>query len=140
MKNGNGSRSPASRPRRRRIVIGAALALSGCGFAFKRPPELSFQTIQLAGFAPRSPLAVELRTHLEASPTTRVVDTAGQVILQALSESREKVVVAPILASFLLLGFFPKPVLDLVNPAVDRTLSIVGVTDPTPTNASGSAQ
>ena len=51
---------------------------------------------------------------------------------------REKVVVAPIIASFLLLGFFPKPVLDLVNPAVDRTLQIVGVSDPTPANASGS--
>ena len=51
---------------------------------------------------------------------------------------REKVVVAPIIASFLLLGFFPKPVLDLVNPAVDRTLQIVGVTDPLPANASGS--
>ncbi|MFQ6172335.1 NADH-quinone oxidoreductase subunit M [Oryzobacter sp. R7] len=53
---------------------------------------------------------------------------------------REKVVVAPIIASFVLLGFYPKPVLDLVNPAVDRTLQIVGVTDPAPANASGSAQ
>ena len=51
---------------------------------------------------------------------------------------REKVVVAPIIASFLFLGFFPKPVLDLVNPAVDRTLQIVGVADPAPANASGS--
>jgi NADH-quinone oxidoreductase subunit M len=51
---------------------------------------------------------------------------------------REKVVVAPIILSFLLLGFFPKPVLDLVNPAVDRTLQIVGVSDPLPANASGS--
>ena len=51
---------------------------------------------------------------------------------------RERVVVAPLIASFLLLGFFPKPVLDLVNPAVDRTLQIVGVTDPLPANASGS--
>ena len=51
---------------------------------------------------------------------------------------REKAVVAPIIASFLLLGFFPKPVLDLVNPAVDRTLQIVGVSDPAPANASGS--
>ena len=51
---------------------------------------------------------------------------------------REKVVVAPIIASFLFLGFFPKPVLDLVNPAVDRTLQIVGVSDPAPANASGS--
>ena len=53
---------------------------------------------------------------------------------------REKLVVAPIIASFLLLGFFPKPVLDLVKPAVGKTLELVGVTDPAPTNASGSAQ
>ena len=53
---------------------------------------------------------------------------------------REKVVVVPIIASFLLLGFFPKPVLDILNPAVDRTLVYVGVTDPTPTNASGSTK
>ncbi|MGZ5401079.1 MAG: NADH-quinone oxidoreductase subunit M, partial [Nocardioides sp.] len=51
---------------------------------------------------------------------------------------REKVVVAPIILSFVLLGVFPKPVLDLVNPAVDRTLQIVGVSDPLPANASGS--
>ncbi len=53
---------------------------------------------------------------------------------------REKLVVAPIMASFLLLGFFPKPVLDLVNPAVSKTLELVGATDPAATNASGSAQ
>ena len=81
---------------RRRLLLGAAVTLSGCGFALKRTPELSFKTIQLTGFAPRSPLAVELRMNLEASPTTRVVESAGeaQVVLQALSESREKVVVA----------------------------------------------
>ncbi len=81
---------------RRRLLLGAALTLSGCGFALKRPPELSFKTIQLAGFAPRSPLAVELQMHIDASPTTRVVEAASeaQVVLQALSESREKVVVA----------------------------------------------
>jgi LPS-assembly lipoprotein len=81
---------------RRRLLLGAAVMLSGCGFALKRPPELSFRTIQLTGFAARSPLAAELRRDLEASPTTRVVESASeaQVILQALSEAREKVVVA----------------------------------------------
>jgi NADH-quinone oxidoreductase subunit M len=48
---------------------------------------------------------------------------------------REKWVVAPLIAAFLVLGFFPKPVLDVINPAVARTLSYVGVTDPAPTNA-----
>ena len=81
---------------RRRLLLGAAVLLSGCGFAFKRAPELSFKTIQLAGFPARSPLAAELRSQLEASPTTHVVESVSeaQVVLQALSEAREKVVVA----------------------------------------------
>ena len=54
---------------------------------------------------------------------------------------REKVVVVPIIASFVLLGFYPKPVLDVLNPAVERTLQIVGVTDPPPAvNATESAK
>jgi LPS-assembly lipoprotein len=81
---------------RRRTLLGAAFALAGCGFELKRPPELSFRTIQLTGFAPRSQLVTELKQNIEAGPTTRVVDAAkdAQVVLQALGESREKVVVA----------------------------------------------
>ncbi|HEX4236137.1 MAG TPA: LPS assembly lipoprotein LptE [Caldimonas sp.] len=81
---------------RRRIALGAALMLAGCGFELKRPPALGFGTIQLSGFAPRSPLAAELKTSLDASPTTHVVEAGqgAQVVLQALTESREKVVVA----------------------------------------------
>jgi NADH-quinone oxidoreductase subunit M len=45
---------------------------------------------------------------------------------------RERWVVAPLIAAFLVLGFYPKPVLDVINPAVARTLNYVGVTDPLP--------
>ena len=57
---------------------------------------LAFQTIQLTGFTPRSPLAAELKTNIDATPATRVVEAAkdAQVVLQALGEAREKVVVA----------------------------------------------
>ena len=48
---------------------------------------------------------------------------------------RETVVVAPLIALILLLGFYPKPVLDVINPAVEATLSDVGKTDPAPTAA-----
>jgi NADH-quinone oxidoreductase subunit M len=47
---------------------------------------------------------------------------------------RERWVVAPLIAVFLVLGFYPKPVLDVINPAVARTLHYVGVTDPAPTH------
>ena len=81
---------------RRRLLLGAAVSLAGCGFELKRPPELNFKTIQLAGFAPRSQLAIELKQNIESGPTTRVVEAGkdAQVVLQSLGESREKVVVA----------------------------------------------
>ena len=48
-------------------------------------------------------------------------------------DAREAFVVAPLVAVIIALGFFPKPVLDVLNPAVDRTMTQVGVTDPEPT-------
>jgi NADH-quinone oxidoreductase subunit M len=54
---------------------------------------------------------------------------------------REKLVVAPLIALLVVLGFYPKPALDLLNPAVSKTLTFVGVEDPAPTNAAdGSAK
>ena len=45
---------------------------------------------------------------------------------------REKAVVAPVVVALVVLGFFPKPVLDTLDPAVERTLQIVGVSDRAP--------
>ena len=45
---------------------------------------------------------------------------------------RETWVVAPLIAVIIALGFFPKPLLDVINPAVARTMQQVGVTDPEP--------
>ncbi|MGW7020401.1 NADH-quinone oxidoreductase subunit M [Streptomyces decoyicus] len=46
---------------------------------------------------------------------------------------RELVVVAPLIALLLFLGVYPKPLTDLVNPAVGHTLSVVDKKDPQPT-------
>lgn len=46
---------------------------------------------------------------------------------------RELAVVVPLLAALVFLGLYPKPVLDLVNPAVSQTLSTIGKQDPAPT-------
>jgi NADH-quinone oxidoreductase subunit M len=46
---------------------------------------------------------------------------------------REKVVVAPLILLLILLGFYPKPVTDVINPAVQATMQDVGTTDPGPT-------
>ena len=45
---------------------------------------------------------------------------------------REAWVVAPLIAVIIALGFYPKPLLDVINPAVTRTMHQVGVTDPRP--------
>jgi len=76
------------------LVACAALALAGCGFELRRPPTFAFHSIALTGFAPRSPLATELRRVLARSVT--VVDVPGQadVVLQATSDERGKGVVA----------------------------------------------
>jgi NADH-quinone oxidoreductase subunit M len=49
-------------------------------------------------------------------------------------QKREAWVVAPVIAILLVLGLFPKPVLDVISPAVARTMHQVGVTDPKPTD------
>ncbi|MFE1772487.1 NADH-quinone oxidoreductase subunit M [Streptomyces sp. NPDC059008] len=46
---------------------------------------------------------------------------------------RELVVVAPLIALLIFLGVYPKPLTDIVNPAVDHTLSVVDKQDPKPT-------
>ncbi|WP_066641393.1 NADH-quinone oxidoreductase subunit M [Serinicoccus hydrothermalis] len=52
---------------------------------------------------------------------------------------REKWVVAPIIAAFLVLGFYPQPVLDLLQPAVEQSMQTVGITDVSPTVDTGLA-
>lgn len=45
---------------------------------------------------------------------------------------REIAVLVPLVALILLLGFYPQPVLDVINPSVGATLSEVGLSDPVP--------
>jgi NADH-quinone oxidoreductase subunit M len=52
---------------------------------------------------------------------------------------REITAVAPLLVLIVALGFFPKPLLDVINPSVDRTMSQVGTEDPQPKVTEGEA-
>jgi NADH-quinone oxidoreductase subunit M len=47
-------------------------------------------------------------------------------------KGREVTALAPVVLLTIVLGVFPAPVFNVVNPAVERTLQIVGVTDPPP--------
>ncbi|MEQ0764974.1 proton-conducting transporter membrane subunit, partial [Mycobacterium tuberculosis] len=48
---------------------------------------------------------------------------------------REMIVVAPLIALLLVLGVYPKPVLDIINPAVENTMTTIGQHDPAPSVA-----
>ncbi|MCF6389027.1 NADH-quinone oxidoreductase subunit M [Mycobacterium sp. MBM] len=65
--------------------------------------------------------------------------TAGNESVRDLIP-RELVVVAPLIALLLALGVYPKPALDVINPAVDHTLTTIDVRDPAPATAEGSAK
>src|SRR3984893_16020668 len=52
---------------------------------------------------------------------------------------REILVVAPLIALLLVLGIYPKPVLDIINPAVGNTMATIGQHDPAPIVRPGTA-
>ena len=46
---------------------------------------------------------------------------------------REKIAIAPVIAIILVLGFYPSPLLNVINPAAQHTISKAGFSDPLPT-------
>lgn len=62
--------------------------------------------------------------------------TSGNEELSDLN-LREKVAIAPVVAIIIALGFYPSPLLNLINPAASATVSALGFTDPTPNVAPG---
>ena len=45
---------------------------------------------------------------------------------------REKVAIAPVIVALVLLGFYPKPAIHIINPMTSQVLTQVHVSDPTP--------
>jgi LPS-assembly lipoprotein len=80
--------------RRHLLTLASATALTACGFELRRPARVSFGSITLEGFAPRSALADELRRVL--AQQVRVLDGTAKadVVLNALLDQRERSVVA----------------------------------------------
>ena len=81
---------------RRAVLLAVpALLLSACGFELRRGPTLPFRSLALVGFAPMSPLAGVLRQQLAAIDLLLVEEPArAEAVLEALSDAREKSVVA----------------------------------------------
>ncbi|MCU1671913.1 MAG: proton-translocating NADH-quinone oxidoreductase, chain, partial [Frankiales bacterium] len=53
---------------------------------------------------------------------------------------REVMAVAPLIALMIFLGFYPKPLTDVITPAVNATMKDVGVSDPAPSQLTESAR
>jgi NADH-quinone oxidoreductase subunit M len=45
---------------------------------------------------------------------------------------REVLAIAPVIAIIIALGFFPQVALDIINPTIDQTMTVIGSTDPVP--------
>jgi LPS-assembly lipoprotein len=80
---------------RRSLLALGALALAGCGFQLRKAPDFAFQSIAISG---SSGVATELRRNLVAGGTVQPLPAGtaldkAQVVLDILSEQREKVVV-----------------------------------------------
>ena len=50
---------------------------------------------------------------------------------------REKIAIAPVIAVIVALGFYPAPLLNVINPASAYVLEMQGFTDPTPSESAG---
>ena len=57
--------------------------------------------------------------------------TPGNENLPDLNK-REIIAIAPVIAVIIALGFYPKPALDIINPAAQATIEKAGFTDPAP--------
>ncbi len=63
--------------------------------------------------------------------TGEPTDEVKQTVTSDLSW-RERLAIAPVVIVLLVLGFFPKPALDVIAPLAQATMSHVGVADPAP--------
>jgi NADH-quinone oxidoreductase subunit M len=50
---------------------------------------------------------------------------------------REKVAIAPVIVIIVVLGFYPAPLLNIINPAAAQVVSQMGFSDPAPTMNGG---
>lgn len=80
-------------------MLALASVLSACGFQLRGTPSFAFDSIYIVTPANAAVLGAELKRRLQVNAQLQVLDEAAaaaraQVVLEVLSEQREKVVVA----------------------------------------------
>jgi LPS-assembly lipoprotein len=83
----------------RRLILLSSAAVAGCGFQLRRTPEMAFSRLALVGFAVRSPMERDLRQVLGRQLEIVPSPAQAQVVLRALADERQRVVVASTAAS-----------------------------------------
>ena len=78
--------------RRTLLAAAAPLALAACGFQLRKAPDFVFKTIQV-GSAENSALGNELKRSIASGGVTVVPLDRAEVVLDVLTDQREKVVV-----------------------------------------------
>lgn len=89
-----GSLRAESMRRRLTLLSLATGLLPACGFRLREPLTLPFNRLALVGFAPRSPMAAELRRRLTGLATLTAAPAEAEVVLQVLEDRRERSVAA----------------------------------------------
>ena len=74
--------------------VAASAWLAGCGFELRLPPKLAFRSLAMTGFEPRSVLAEDLRRQIGAQVTLLDDAAKAEVVLHAITDQRQKSVVA----------------------------------------------
>ena len=125
-------------------VLGGLLLFAGLS-TLSLPGLSSFvsEFMVLAGTFSRYPVAAVISTlaivlaalyillMYQRTMTGPVAPEVGSTVRSDLN-LREKLAVAPLVALILVLGLFPRPLLDVIDPAVQATMQRVGVSDPQP--------
>ncbi|MDO5067061.1 MAG: NADH-quinone oxidoreductase subunit M [Propionibacteriaceae bacterium] len=75
--------------------------------------------------------AAYVLTVYKKTMTGPVTDEVAEKVSRDL-DVRERLVIVPLLALLLILGFFPKPVLDVADDAAGIVMTTLGITDPAP--------
>ncbi|MFP5219433.1 MAG: NADH-quinone oxidoreductase subunit M [Actinomycetes bacterium] len=75
----------------------------------------------------------------EPGGVATAVRTRTRTVLPEMRDlrGREVLAVAPLIALMLVLGFYPRPLTDVITPAVNATLQDAGRSDPGPTQGTG---
>ena len=96
------------------------LVLQGTFTRYPIPAVIATTGIVLAALY----ILLMIQRTMTGEPPAGVSETVTELNL------REKIAIIPVIGIIIVTGFFPQPLLNVINPAVDRVMQAVSATDP----------